>query len=449
MLPLALAVFVSDPIMQEIFGDEATHVSWLQFEVALAHVQAELGIIPTDAARLIEEAATRIVFDRKHYLQAVSETKHPLVPVLRQLMAEAGDAGAFVHFGASSQDTVDTGLIMQCKRAFEEIQHLVTDVTQACLDMAQQYAETPMVGRTHGQHAVPTTFGLRAAVWADQWEDHSRRLSEARPRLLVGSFGGATGTLAGYGVRALETRDALMARLGLDSPDISWHSAYERLAEYVSLLALLSATAERIASDIFLLGRPEIDEVREGLEAANVGSSTMPHKQNPVISEAIAAAAASVRSEVALAYGMVVQRDDRDLTSTFLAMKLIPEVSILTAGLLRRLRGLLRDVAVRPNEMARNLRLTGATMSENVMLELSKKIGRSQAHAHISRLSTEALARAEPLGSVLKRDELIIRELGSGSLEELLEPMQHLGQASAQVQSVKKKIGRRDGTPPL
>jgi len=427
-----VAVFFGCEPMQCLFDTRSQFQAWLDVEAALARAQASLGLIPVDAAERISKCARIDHFDVAEIAQLSRATAHPLVPLIRALAKHCGaPAGDYVHLGSTTQDVMDTGFVVQARAGLEIVARQLDELAAILRGLARRHRTTVAAGRTHGQQALPTTFGLRVAGWYEEVTRHRIRLQEIRPRLLVGSFGGAVGTMAGYGPRALELRQAVMRELGLGEPGASWHAAQDRFAECISVFGLVAATAEKIAREIYFLGRPEIGEAFEPQGADQVGSSTMPHKQNPIRCEAIIAASATLRAQVPLAMGATVAQDDRDMGAGIVFWKLIPEAFILIGGILERLLHLMGGLRVDADRMRRNLHLTGGLIvSEAVMLELAKHIGREAAHEAVTDAVRLSNAAGKSFAESLIEHPSIAGRLSEEDLIALLDPEAYIGVAA-------------------
>jgi 3-carboxy-cis,cis-muconate cycloisomerase len=438
---LPVDIFFGSDAMRAAFGQDALMQSWLDVEAALALAQAELGIIPKGAAQTIARSARMEKLDRAAIAEAMTRTAHPLVPLVRALAAAAGDkAGRHVHLGATTQDVMDTGLVLCARDGLAILEPRLTGLIKSLVRLARRYRDTPMAGRTHGQQALPTTFGLRAAGWVDELQRHQDRLAQLRPRLLTGSFGGAAGTLAGYGPKALRLRAAVMKRLKLNEPATSWHANQDRFADCVSLFGMIASTGEKIAREIYFMGRTEIGEVAEPQGTGQVGSSTMPQKRNPIRSEAVIAAAQTLRAQVPLAQSAMVAQDDRDMGAGMILWKLMPEVFILLDGILDRIGDIVARLHVNPAAMARNLASSGGLIqSEAVMLHLARALGREAAHHAVSAAVDRAARSGEAFIDCLLADTAIAGAAGRSELTELLDPRNYLGAAAAIVDSVAGK----------
>jgi 3-carboxy-cis,cis-muconate cycloisomerase len=442
---LTVANFFGSDEMRALFGDRAVLQSFLDFEAALARGQASLGLIPVDAARAISDAARIERLDLAEIQAESLKAAHPIVPLVRALVRATGEpAGGFVHLGATTQDVMDTGYVLCARAGLDVVERDCARLLAILRTLSIRHRDTVQAGRTHGQHALPTTFGLRLAGWLDEFSRHADRLAELRARLLVGSFGGAAGTLAGYGPRALELRDAVMAELGLGIPRTSWHSCQDRFAEMVSVLALIASTAEKIAREIYFLGRSEIMEAAEPQGEKQVGSSTMPHKQNPIRSEAITGAAMTLRAQVGVAMGAMVAQDDRDMGPGMALWKLIPESFLLIGGILGHLVFILDDLRLDPDRMRANLDVTGGLIvSEAVMLALAGDIGREAAHHAVSEASKTCRATGRSFADCLKEHAHIAGRIAPERLRDLLDPVAYVGMAREIVDA----ITGQGGTP--
>ncbi len=427
---LTVTSFFGSAEMRAIFNDRSLMQAWLDVEAALARGQAELGLIPADAARTITAAARLEHLDMAAVAAGATATAHPLVPLVRALVAVCGEAGAYVHLGATTQDVMDTGFVLRARDGLAVIERHSADLIDTLRKLAIRHRHTVMAGRTHGQQALPTTFGLRVAGWYEEMSRHLERLNALRPRLLVGSFGGAAGTLAGYGPQALALRDVVMRELHLGVPGTSWHANQDRFAECIHVMALLGSTAEKLAREIYLLGRTEIGELGEPQSATQVGSSTMPQKQNPIRSEAIIAAAATLRAQVPLSLSAMVAQDDRDMGAGMILWKLVPESFILLGGILDRLNQVLSGLRVYPDRMRANLHATGGLIvAEAVMLSLARTLGREPAHHAVAEAARQSVDQGRTFRDCLREHPALAGRLDSAQIDALLDPEAYVGSA--------------------
>jgi len=305
------------PEMRAVFDDIHLLQKWLDAEVALAQAEAELRIIPEAAAAEITRSAHAGQLDLPRLKLLIDQTVHPIVPVIRVLQQACNeDAGEYIHWGATTQDIMDTAMILQIKEAMAILEERLVGFADVLSDSAMKYRDVPMAGRTHGQHALPITLGYKIAVWLAEVDRHRDRLAQIKPRLLVGEFGGAVGTLASVTESGLQIQQGMMKRLGLGVPIISWHTARDNLAEFAAVLSLIAATMGKIAHEIISLQRTEIAEVEEPFNEGKVGSSTMPHKRNPMLCEAILALARLVMRNTPAAMDAMIQEHERDWVAT-------------------------------------------------------------------------------------------------------------------------------------
>lgn len=436
------SIFFSDlygsAAMRAVFDDRTLLQKWLDFEAALARAEAALGLIPAAAAAEITRRARAELMDTEAIKRGVDATVHPLVSLIWQLAERCeGDAGRYVHWGATTQDVMDTAIVLQIKEAFPLFENTLAALIEVALALARQHRDTVMAGRTHGQQALPITFGFKAAVWVAELKRHQMRLATCKPRVLTGEFGGAVGTLASLGETGLAVNARLMDELGLNAPDIAWFTARDNFAEFAYVLTMLAATAGKIAHEIIDLQKLEFGEVEEPFEMGKVGSSTMPQKRNPMLCEAILALARLVRTRASTAADAMLHEHERDWSSFQMEWAYIPEVCIMTHGALELLLRVLRGLHVYPDAMRRNLEVTrGSLLAERVMLELGKMIGRQQAHEVVYGAAMEAYERHESFAEALKRNPLVSQQLDDTAIDRLLDPADYTGLAGVFVDRV-------------
>ncbi|MFQ5765661.1 MAG: adenylosuccinate lyase family protein, partial [Rhodospirillales bacterium] len=292
----------STPRMREIFSDENMLQTWLATEATLAKAEAEAGIIPADAAAEIARVADASLYDLSEIKAEMDRTKHPIMPLVGAMAAKCeGSAGEYVHWGATTQDIMDTGTVLQLRDALDEIDAGLAELRTALAGQARAHRDTVMAGRSHGQQALPITFGFKAAVWLAEVRRHIDRVTECRPRVLVGQFSGAVGTLASLGEKGMDVQARMMADLGLSLPEITWHTARDGYAEAASVAALAAGTCGKIAGEVYALQKTEIGELEEPNLEGHVGSSTMPHKRNPATCETIVALSRAAANAAAMA----------------------------------------------------------------------------------------------------------------------------------------------------
>jgi 3-carboxy-cis,cis-muconate cycloisomerase len=428
--------------MRAVFDDLSLLQKWLDVEVALAQVEAELGLIPAYAAAEIARRARAETLDTQRIKALIDQTVHPIVPLIR-ILAEAcaDDAGEYIHWGATTQDIMDTAIVLQLKEAAGILENRLTHLVELLTGLAVQHRDTVMAGRTHGQQAVPITFGFKAAVWLAEIQRHQQRLAECKPRLLVGQFAGAAGTLASVTEQGLQIQQRLMDRLGLGVPLIAWHTARDNLAEFTALLGLIAGTSGKIAHEIIALQKTELGEVEEAFDPGKVGSSTMPHKRNPMLCEAGVALARLVMNLVPNALNGLIQEHERDWTYNHMEWAYLPEACIMTDGSLSLLIRSLRGLRVNRERMLENLaQLNGLMLSETVMLALGKKVGRQTAHNIVYDCSMRAHENNRPFRETLNEHPLVSPHLTAAEIDQLLDPQQSTGLAGEFVDRVVKEI---------
>lgn len=428
--------------LRSIFSDVATVQAWLDVEAALARVQARLGVIPQEAAEEISRKAHIRHIDLAALKREIDRTSHPIIPLLRA-MKEAcdGDAGEFVHWGATTQDIVDTGTVLQLRAALDEIESNCRAVHDILCEIARRHRDTVMVGRTHGQQALPVTFGYKAAVWIAEVRRNLERLAQARRRALVGQFSGAVGTLASLGNDGFAVQKALFDELGLPAPDIAWHVSRDGIAELVCVMAIAAGTFGKIAHEIYALQKSEIAELEEPFAEGKVGSSTMPHKRNPSACETIVAIARSVRSAAPLAIEGVVAEHERDKMVLQTEREFLPRVCCMVDAAASKTAGVLRGLRVRADMMERNLHLqNGLLLSEAVMMRLGDRLGRQIAHEAVYRISMDVFENGGTFRDALLRDRVTGPHLSAAELDALLDPHAYAGQAAAMVDQVLAEI---------
>jgi 3-carboxy-cis,cis-muconate cycloisomerase len=432
--------------MRAVLDSRALLQAWLDVEAALAGAEAEAGVVPTAAAEAIAAAARAEAFDLDALRESMGSSQHPLVPAVRALTEAAGEAGHWVHWGATTQDVMDTAAVLQARSALELVEGSLDELIAALAEQAEQHAATPMAGRTHGQHAVPTTFGLVVAVWLDELVRTRERLRDCRGRVLVAELGGAAGTLASLGEAAPAVRAAFARRLGLAPPTTPWHVARDGFAELVSTLGILAATMEKIARAVIRLQSTELAEAGEPAVPGHVGSSTMPQKRNPMVSEYIAAGCKLVRGLVPVMQGAMVGEHERDMAAWAAEWLVVPQAFILVDGALTKLVEICAGLVVDGERMALNLELTGgAILAERVMLVLGRELGREQAHHLVTDATREAERRGISLREALREREEVSKALSQAELDELLEPGGYLGEAPEQARAAAERGSHKMG----
>jgi len=431
------------PEMRRIFEEEFRVQKMLDVEAALAWAHAEVGDIPREDAEKIMAAASLEHVKLARVKEIEREIKHDVAALVRALAEASGPSGAYVHLGATSYDIVDTATALQLKEALELIERRLDDFEKVLMNKALQYKETIMMGRTHGQHALPTTLGFKFTVWTREISRHIERVRQFRERVLVGKMSGAVGTQAGLGEHATKIQELVMQRLGLKPADISTQIVQrDRHAELICLLALIASSLENFATEIRELQRPEIGELFEPFEEQRqVGSSTMPHKRNPETCERICGLARIVRSLVIPALENIVTWHERDLTQSSAERFIIPEACILADYLLFLMSNIVANLHVDEERMLKNIELTqGRAMSEAVMIALTRKgMSRQEAHELLRKLAIKSELEKRPFKEVLLKDKVVSGKLSEREIDEALNPRNYLGTALKQVELMVEK----------
>ena len=424
-----------------LFADDARLQAMLDFEAALAAAEAECGIIPAAAATAIADVCRVERLDHTGFAGAAAKVGNLAIPLVKRLTdavaAVDRDAARFVHWGATSQDAIDTGMVLQLRGALDHLERELARLADALARLAAAHKSTAMVGRTWLQHALPVTFGLKAAGWLDGVERHRERLAALRPRLLVLQFGGAAGSLASLGERGLEVAAALARGLDLGLPDLPWHGQRDRLAELATTLGLITGSLGKLARDLSLLMQTEIGEAFEAAGEGRGGSSTMPHKRNPVIAAAVLAAATRAPGLVATMLSAMVQEHERGLGGWHAEWVALPELVILTAGALTQTADLVAGLELDPARMRANLDMThGLIMAEAVTMALGATLGRLEAHHLVEAACRRAVTERRHLRAVLADDATVAGVLDAAALDRLFDPTGYLGVAEAFIDRV-------------
>ena len=428
----------ASPEMRGCFSDRRLVQRWLDTEVALAEAQAELGIIPRSAAAEIRAKAKAERFDLRALSEQIRATSHPLVPVVRALEhACDGDAGQYVHFGATTQDITDTGTVLLIRDALALLEPQLRRFRDRTLTLAREHRDTVMVGRTHGQHALPITLGFKFAVFAAELDRHEERLRDSRKRVLVGQLAGAVGSLASLGSVALDVQRETFRRLDLAVPVIGWHTSRDGLAEIIAILSMIAATVGKIANEVRLLQQTEIAELEEPNTLGKIGSSTMPHKRNPMVAENVVAIAKLTRPAMTLALDAMVQEHERDMGLWGVEWSVVPETFVYVAGALEHCQWILDGLRVDRVRIESNLHvLRGLMLSEAVMMRVSDAVGKQRAHEILYTTCMAAFERGASLYDALRTVPEIVDRIPDAELRRLLDPHQYIGSCTAFVDRV-------------
>lgn len=420
-----------DPEVARLSDEHAQVRAMLEVEAALARAQARLGMIPGFAGEAITTAASALAVDIGELAQGVLRDGVPVIALVAQLRAAAGDSGVFVHQGATSQDIMDTAMVLCVRAALAHMEATLKELAGALGTLARAHRHSVMAARTHGQQALPTTFGLKVAGWGLPLARHRERLAELRERFYRVQLGGAAGTLAAFGPRGLELSEALASELGLRTPDLPWHTARDGVIELGAWLTSLSVSVAKMAQDVILLGQSEVAEVFEAPHGARGGSSSMPQKNNPMRSEQILAAARCVSALLAALHSAGIQEHERGTHGWQLEWLTLPQMLQLSAGALQNGIRLVGDLDVHPDRMRRNLLSNGGlALGEAVVVALSAHMPRPEAQALVKACAERAQGQGRFLVDVARE------QVGHGAATrmdwtELARPEGYLGQANA------------------
>src|SRR5881396_1155217 len=433
------------PQMKRIFEEEARLQRLLDVEAALARAESKVGLVPREAAAEITKKATTKLVTVKRVEELERETRHDLMAVVLALTeACAGDAGNYVHLGATSNDIQDSATAVQLRDAIRVIEEGLDGLVDAFADLATKHKKTIMLGRTHGQAAVPITFGLKVAVFASEVARQRERMRQATPRIVVGKMSGAVGTGAAFGPRALDIQTSVMTDLGIGFEEAATQVVgRDRHAEFIGILANLAASLEKFCTEVRNLQRTEIGEVAEAFETKKqVGSSTMAQKENPVASENVCSLSRIVRSLVTPALENVPLWHERDLTNSASERIILPHACVLIDEMLARTAEIFHNLRVYPDRMKENLEATrGQVMAEAVMIALvAKGLGRQDAHRLVREAAQKARAKEVHLRDVLLADSKVTKLLSKKDIEAALDPNAYLGESFAVVDAVVKRL---------
>jgi len=436
-------IFSSDA-MRHVWSDENRTAKYVEIEKALAIVQGRLGIIPKEAAAEIVRNCDFAKIDMEKLRVQTERIGYPILGVVSQINALCRDKlGEYCHWGATTQDITDTATVMQIREGLAIVDADLKAISAALAKLARQYRDTPIVGRSNLQQAIPVTFGYKMATILAAVERHRERLEQLRPRVLVGEFGGACGTLASIEKGAMETQAGLMAELGLGQPIIAWHTVRDNIAEVGCFLGLVGGTLGKVSMDVKLLMQTEVAEVYEPFAHGRGSSSTMPQKRNPISSLYIHAAVAVVRQHAASLMEAMVADHERSTGPWEIEWIVLPEAFCLMAGALKQTRYVLEGLEVDVAKMRSNIDLTnGLVMSEAVMMGLGRALGRETAHDLVYDICRDAIKQNKPLLDLLAANAEISKHLDRAALAKLCDPVNYLGQAGVMVDRVFAAIER-------
>jgi adenylosuccinate lyase len=430
--------------MKAVWNEETRLSKMLSVEVALAKAQAYLSYIPKMADEKITRGAKNVKLDRVKAKE--DEINHDVMAVVLALAEQSGDAGKWVHFGATSSDILDTATALQIRDAISILRKETVKLRSTLIDKMIQHKNTVCAGRTHGQIGVPTTYGLRFAIWASEIDRHIERLDQLASRATVGKMSGAVGTQAAFGKKGMEIQKKTMEILGIESADVSNQIIQrDRHAEFVMWMANTVTTLDKICIEIRSLARSEIAEVEESFGKKQVGSSTMPHKRNPIKSEQVCGLARIVRAMVEPELRNNTLWDERDLTNSSCERIVFPESCVLTDHVIRLTSTIIQNLRFYPDNIRKNLNLlNGLNMGEAIMIDLSKKgVGRQEAHEIVRQCAMSARESGIHMKDALIRNETVSKYLTQGEIVQLMDPDNYIGTAVEQVESLAAKLKKR------
>lgn len=424
------------PAMRQIWDESNRLRQQLRVEGALALAEADLGMIPSDAAQSIATAA-EVSYDLTALAEAARTSMHSLNATVVALQHQAGGAGEWVHYGVTTQDVVDTGLALQLAQAYDVVHADTLALARHLKRLAAEHRDTVMAGRTHFIQALPTTFGFKVAVWLDEMVRHLARLDAVRDEVRTGNINGAVGTYSAFAGQGRAVEKATLERLGLNAPRISWQASRDRIYSYAGVLGGISASVGKIATALTLLMQTEVGEVAEPYTAGKIGSTTMPHKRNPALLEGVAALTAPVQHARALIGSSMQSLHERDAISWRAEWVGIPEIHLYLDAQLVTLARILDGLVVDSDRMRRNLDLLGGlVMSEHVMFQLGRAIGKQTAHHVVYEAAMRSAETGEPFAEVLLADERVTAHADRAAVESWLEPTSYLGEAGDAVDAV-------------
>ena len=430
--------------MRRVWSDENRTRKYLEIEAALARVQAGLGIIPREAADEIVRNCRLENIDLGKLREQTERIGYPVLGVVQQLVARCRDGlGEWCHYGATTQDITDTATVLQMREGLQLVEEDLKALSDSLAALARKHRDTPMIGRSNLQQAVPVTFGYKMAGLLSAVERHRGRLAALKPRVLMGEFAGAAGTLASLERGGLETQEGLMKALGLAQPVIAWHTQRDTIAEVGGFLALVAGTLGKLSMDVKLMMQTEVGEVYEPFAHGRGSSSTMPQKRNPVSSLYIHACAAMVRQHSAALLDAMVADHERSTGPWEIEWIALPEAFVLTAGALHQAKFVAAGLEVDVKRMRANLDLTrGLVVSEAVMMGLAPHLGREHAHDLVYDLCREAIRQDRPLVELLAANAEIAKHVERKRLEALCDPSNYLGLSGEMVDRVLARLRR-------
>lgn len=423
--------------MREIFSDVALVRRYVEVEVALAKAEGRCDVIPQEAADAIAARADAATLDFETLREETDLVGYPILPVVHQLVKQCGEAGRYVHWGATTQDIMDCAVVLQIRDGLRLVEDDIASLRGILADLARKHRDTAMAGRTHLQQALPVTFGYKVAIWLAMFDRHAERLEELKPRVLVGQFAGAAGTLASLGDKGLAVQEALCQELGLGVPVSTWHVARDGFAEAINFLALVTGTLGKIALDIMIMASTEFGEVYEPFVKGRGASSTMPQKRNPISSELMLAASKAVRQHAGLMLDAMVQDFERATGPWHAEWVAIPESFVLSAGALHQARFALGGLIVDDRRMTQNLAMSkGLIVAEAVMMQMAPFTGRQQAHDIVYAACRVVNEQGGTLAEALMAEPAVTAHFDRAAVDRMTDPANYAGLAPQMVDRV-------------
>ena len=424
-------MYFTTPEMKRVFSDANKVQKQMDCEAVLAEVEAELEIIPKEMAEEIVKKSKVELIDFEALLADFTITGHPFVPLVHAYKKICdNNAGEYVHWGATTQDILDTGVALQIKEAYEILMPRFEELYKVVAERAEKHKNIVMVGRTNGQHAMPITLGYKMAVWGFEIREGIDRLKECEKRVFRGQFAGAVGTLASLKENGLEIQEKFLNKLGLNVPPIAWSTSRNHYAEFINNLAIMAASMAKIGNEVYALQKSEIAELEESQGTGSVGSSTMPHKRNPFRSMEIATNAKLIRGYAETMMSALELEHERDPRSAAVEHVLLQRACSTVHASVERAIKLVNNLEVYPDNMVRNLEaLHGLIFSEAIMMELSQKLGRQTAHEIIHEISMQAFENKISVKTLLKKNQIVKAVLTDAKIDEIMKPENYIGLA--------------------
>ena len=430
------------PEMREIYNERSQLQSWIDAEAALAKAQAELGMIPKEAADAIVAKADADLIDVQKIIEHGKKTAHTLMGLLTEYRKNLPEEyQTYLHSGATTQDIIDSGTMLLAARAHAVIEKQLVELLKTANELMLKHRDTVMVARSHGNHALPFTFGLKMAGWLDEMGRNLERWRELKNRCLVGNMSGAIGTYAAWEDKGLSVQERSCHYMGLNTPKTWWHSQRDRLAELCYNLSLIGGTCSRIAQEVYVSSMTEIGELAEGYTKGIVGSSTMPHKINPIVSEWVFSLSRIVRGNADVMGELMAPLNERDGCSWRAEWVVLPEIFSAASAMLAHMHKVISNLQVNEERMMDNVNLLkGVLLSEKAMFVLSKGMPLADAHQVVHEISLEALAQDRPLLDLLLENEKVVAICSRNELEMALDPRNYLGQSGDVVDIIYEHI---------